>query len=106
MPIVLGVARGAPEEAHAIRWTLLERETGLSEPLAYAARAVARVRGLSLPDDRIAPAYRRAVAADPALAAFFSAVDDWPRLRVEAQRRPMAAVLRWREIGEALLDGI
>lgn len=106
LPVVLGVARrGAPGEAHAVRWALLERDhDGLTEELAYAARCVVLSRALGLPDDRIAPAYRRAIEADHPLQAFFAATDDWQRLRRE-MRAPSAAVLRWREIGKSLLEG-
>ncbi len=107
LPVVLGVARrGAPGEAHAVRWALLERDhDGLTEELAHAARAVVRARALGLPDDRVAPAYRAAVAADAPLAAFLACTDDFQRLRRE-MRAPTAAVLRWREIGVSLLEGM
>ena len=85
--------------------SLLERDYCITGELAYAARVVVRVRAIGLPDDRGAPAYRQAVGADPPLMAFFSAADDWQRSRRE-MRVPPAAVLRWRAIGEALLDGL
>lgn len=104
LPLLLGVARrGDPEEAHAVRWGMIERETGLTESLAYAARAVVRARALGLPDDRVAPAYRRAVAADAPLSAFLACTDDFQRLRRE-MRAPTAAVMRWRRVGESLLE--
>lgn len=105
LPIVLGVARrGAPEETRAICWALIERDyDGLTEELAHATRCVVLIRALGLPDERIAPAYRRAVAADAPLTAFFSAVDDYQALRRQ-MRAPTAAVLRWRVIGTGLLD--
>lgn len=101
-PLCLGVARRGHAEALLLRWGLIEREHGVTPELATAARAYVRVRALGLPDQ--CPAYVRAVRADAPLLAFFHAVDDWARLRFEMQRRPLAAVLRWRAVGAQLLS--
>lgn len=78
----------------------------IAERISATAVSYVRVRAkVGTRPDR--PIDRATIAADPALAAFFAAVqgdnNPWPRLRSEAATNRWGAVKRWRQIGAGLL---